>query len=242
MNDLTMPLLLDLDVVSLTMSLVNIASATGEEGSLADSIEDALAPVAHLSVERIGDAVVARTPERGEEGDRVLVAGHIDTVASGTDSFAYVEMGKLFGPGACDAKGGVAVMLRAALATYDRDITFVFYDGAEGDPSHGLAALADTRPDLVAVGLAVLLEPTSGGVVTAQPTHPDLARLVGLAGLVSAPGSPASCSGYELLASRGMATVAFGPGDARLAHSPDEFVPTAELTECEYVLRTWLQG
>jgi len=211
MNDFTMPLLLDLDVVSLTMSLVNIPSATGAAGGLADSIEEALTPVAHLSVERIGDTVVVRTLQRGDAAERVLVAGRIDTVGGDSESFAYVEMGKLFGTGACDPKGGLAVLLKAATATYDRDVTYVLYDGAEGDLRHGLTALADTRPDLLAVDLAVLLEPTA-----------------------------ASWSDVATLASSGIPTAAFGPGDPSLAHSPDEFVPTAELTQCEHVLRTWL--
>ncbi|KQW47871.1 hypothetical protein ASC77_15755 [Nocardioides sp. Root1257] len=218
MSDFTMPLLLDLDVVSLTMSLVNIGSGTGDEAALADSVESALAPLAHLTVERVGDSVVARTLVREGAGERVLVAGHLDTVAGDPDSFAYVEMGKLFGPGACDAKGGLAVLLRAALTAYDRDVTFVLYAGGESD---GLSALADARPDVLDVGRAVVLEPTSGEFTTATPL---------------------SCSGADLLAARGIAVEVFGPGDPALAHAAGEFVPTAELTECEFVLRTWLQA
>jgi acetylornithine deacetylase/succinyl-diaminopimelate desuccinylase-like protein len=239
MNDFTMPLLLDLDVVSLTMSLVNITSATGDEGGLADSIESALAPLTHLTVERIGNTVVAAAALPDEGVERVLVAGHLDTVTAAPDSFAYVEMGRLFGPGACDVKGGLAVMLRAAVSTYPRQVTFVFYDGAEA-ARDGLTALAETRPELVAADAAVVLTPTTSGVSTANPTHPSLTRLIELA---DAPGTPVpspSCSGLEVLSSRGIPSAAFGPGEPSLAHSPDEFVPTAELTQCEHVLRAWL--
>lgn len=218
MTDFALPLLLDLDVVSLTMSLVNIGSETGDEGALADSVESALTPLAHLTVERVGDTVVARTLVRDEAGGRVLVAGHLDTVAGDPDSFAYVEMGKVFGTGACDAKGGVAVMLKAATAPYERDITFVFHEGGE---SNGLGALVAARPDLLAVDRAILVEPTSGVVATA---------------------SSLSCSGVAVLTALGVPVEVFGPGDPALAHTPGELVPTAELTECEFVLRTRLLG
>ncbi|MFC6344870.1 M20/M25/M40 family metallo-hydrolase, partial [Nocardioides hankookensis] len=132
MSDFTLPLILDLDVVSLAMSLVNIGSETGDEGDLADSVETALTPLPHLTVERVGNAVVARTRARPDSGERVLVAGHLDTVAGEPDTFAYVEMGKVFGTGACDAKGGLAVVLKAAQPAYERDVTFLFYAGGEG--------------------------------------------------------------------------------------------------------------
>lgn len=43
------------------------------------------------------------------------------------------------------------------------------------------------------------------------------------------------------LAAQG-ASVGFGPGDEAVAHTDGEFVPTAELTESEHALRTWLQA
>ncbi|MBZ5737955.1 hypothetical protein [Nocardioides mangrovi] len=228
-----MPLLLELDVVSLTMSLVNIPSETGAEDGLAAAIEAALAPLAHLAVERVGNTVVARTPDAGV-AERVLVAGHLDTDPGDPDSFAYVEMGKLFGIGACDAKGGLAVLLRSAAATPSPGVTFVLHAGG------GLATLAETRPELLAADVAVLVAPTSGGV--ADPTHPAHARLAGLADTAGVPASADRQAEVDLLVARGIPTVSFGPGDPAVAHAPGEFVPTAELTQCEYVLRTWLEG
>jgi succinyl-diaminopimelate desuccinylase len=36
--------------------------------------------------------------------------------------------------------------------------------------------------------------------------------------------------------------VNYGPGDPSLAHTRDEFVPVAEIRECEDKLRAWLSG
>jgi acetylornithine deacetylase len=35
-------------------------------------------------------------------------------------------------------------------------------------------------------------------------------------------------------------TVIFGPGDVRVAHSADEYVPLAEVADCARVLATWV--
>jgi acetylornithine deacetylase/succinyl-diaminopimelate desuccinylase-like protein len=245
MNDFTPPLLLGLDVVSLTMSLVNIPSPTGADGALADAIEAALAPLGHLDIERIGSTVVARSRSAAEQGsgrERVLLTAHIDTVPGPLDELAYVEMGKLFGTGACDAKGALAVLLKAAMVTYDGDLTVVLHGTAEDGGTAGLKALAETRPELLIADVAVVLEPTRSRVARAGGPHPALDRLAGLVEPTTEPVATPPCSALDLLASLGLPTAAFGPGDPALAHTAGEFVPTAELTECEYVLRTWLKG
>ena len=62
--------------------------------------------------------------------------------------------------------------------------------------------------------------------------------------LVSAPARVASFATTASLRSAvGSATVpgvAFGPGDPSVAGTPGEFVPTAQLTQSEFVLRQWL--
>ena len=66
------------DSASLTASLVDIRSVSGEEEPLASLIEAALRGLPHLSVHRDGNAVIARTTLGRPQ--RVIVAGHIDTV------------------------------------------------------------------------------------------------------------------------------------------------------------------
>ncbi|REK74021.1 M20/M25/M40 family metallo-hydrolase [Aeromicrobium endophyticum] len=237
-----MPLPLPLDIASLTMGLVNIGSASGDEGPIADSIEQALRTQPHLTVERFGGTVVARTALGHPE--RVLLAGHLDTVAGAGDPVAYVEMGKLFGLGACDMKGGLAAMLKAAtLGTYGRDATFVFHDGGEAaDGPSGLDRLAEQRPDLLEADLAIVLEPTDARVEFADGDldTPAVAELLAL--VEPEPVRAAGRSGAARLERLGLTALTFGPGDPRLAHTEHEHVPTAQLAACEHVVRELLRA
>ncbi len=155
------------DVVSLTAALCDIESVSRNEAAIADAIQAALEPLAHLEVTRHGNTVVARTSLARSE--RVVLAGHIDTVpVTDPPNLPTRRIGdELVGRGTVDMKGGVAVQLRLAaqLAQPSRDVTFVFYEGEEIDGEHnGLAHLAEGRPDLIRADFAVLLEPTNGGV------------------------------------------------------------------------------
>jgi len=161
----------DLDLRSagpdLTAALVDIASVSGDEGPLADAIERALLRLPHLTVTRHGNTLVARTGLDRQE--RVLLAGHIDTVphAANFPSQWDTERVRLTGVGTSDMKAGVAVQLRLAATVTEpnRDLTYVFYECEEVDAArNGLYRLSRDAPELLAGDFAVLLEP-SGGVV-----------------------------------------------------------------------------
>ena len=140
-------------------------SVSGNEQPLADAIASALADVAHLRLHRDGNAIVAQTAFG--RGERVVLAGHIDTVPVNDNLPSRREDGLLFGCGSCDMKSGVAVQLRLAarLANAVRDVTYVFYDCEEVEAErNGLLRLSRHRPELLAGDFAVLLEP-SGAVV-----------------------------------------------------------------------------
>src|SRR6476660_682395 len=107
-----MSLDLDTDVVALTESIVNIESVSQNEKALADGVEEALGAVAHLEVTRIGHSIVART-DLGR-AERVVIAGHLDTVPRNHNLPARNDGTRLHGLGSCDMKGGVAVALRLA--------------------------------------------------------------------------------------------------------------------------------
>ena len=83
-------------------------------------------------MQRFGNTVVART-ELGRD-ERVVIAGHIDTVPLNDNLPARRDDGgNLHGLGTCDMKGGVAVALRlaATMPEPNRDLTFVFYECEE---------------------------------------------------------------------------------------------------------------
>jgi succinyl-diaminopimelate desuccinylase len=153
------------DVVQLTEDLVNIESVSGEEQAVADAVEAALRARDHLRVERFGHTVVART-EQGR-AERVVVAGHLDTVPLNDNLPARRDATRLHGLGSCDMKGGVAVALRTAatVARPNRDVTYLFYECEEVEAErNGLHLLAQTRPDLLEADFAILMEPSDGGV------------------------------------------------------------------------------
>jgi succinyl-diaminopimelate desuccinylase len=163
---------LSVDIVTLTAAVCDIQSVSGAEAALADAVEDQLRALGHLEVIRDGDTVIART-QLGR-GERVVLAGHLDTVplTSPPNLPTRREVDPdgvevLIGRGTVDMKGGVAVQLRIAaeLPEPNRDITFIFYECEEVESErNGLARLAATRPELLQADFAVLLEPTDGGI------------------------------------------------------------------------------
>jgi len=161
------PATLDLsqDVVALTEDLVNIESVSGDEQSIADAVETALRVLHHLEVQRFGHTVVARTDQGRDE--RVVIAGHLDTVPVNDNLPARRDESRLHGLGACDMKGGVAVALRlaATMPVTNRDVTYLFYDCEEVEAErNGLQLLSRSRPDLLQADFAILMEPSDGVV------------------------------------------------------------------------------
>ncbi len=164
---------LSLDAVSLTAAICDIPSVSKDEELLADLIEEQLRALPHLEVTRIGHSIVART--NLGRAERVVLAGHIDTVPLTSDPANLptrrVESSDgeiLWGRGTVDMKGGVAVQLRIAhdVPEPNRDITFVFYEAEEIDSEfNGLLHIQQQRPDLIEdADFAVLLEPTDAQV------------------------------------------------------------------------------
>jgi len=151
------------DAAALTAALVDVPSVSGDEQALADAVAGALAGLPHLTIRRDGNAVVART-DLGRP-QRVILAGHLDTVPIAGNVPSRTEDGLLYGCGSCDMKSGVAVQLRLAwqLAEPSRDVTYVFYDCEEVEAErNGLLRLCRNAPELLGGDLAVLLEPTGG--------------------------------------------------------------------------------
>ena len=156
---------LSADVVTLTQQLVDIESVSHHEQEIADAVEAALRTLPHLSVTRRGHTVVART-ELGR-GERVVIAGHLDTVPLNDNLPARLEDGILHGLGSCDMKGGDAVMLKLAadVTEPNRDLTFIFYEAEEVESVHnGLRKLTVSDPELVRADFAILMEPSNASI------------------------------------------------------------------------------
>ena len=151
-------------LLDLATSLVEIASPSRHEAAIADFVESTLGGLAHLEVLRIGDNVVARTA-LGRRS-RVIVAGHLDTVSTAAPP-PSVRDGVLWGLGAADMKGTIAVMLEAAASLDDPsvDVTWIFYAREEIARSEsGLLEIEAYDPSILIGDVAILGEPTSDAV------------------------------------------------------------------------------
>lgn len=151
------------DPVALTRALVDIESVSGNEREIADAVSDALLDLGHLTVERIGNTVVARTGLG--RPNRVVLAGHLDTVPLADNWPSTVDSEAIYGCGTSDMKSGTAVALHlaATLAEPRHDVTYFFYECEEVDAARsGLTVVGRERPELLEADFAVLLEPTYG--------------------------------------------------------------------------------
>ncbi|MCA1828309.1 MAG: succinyl-diaminopimelate desuccinylase [Myxococcales bacterium] len=147
-----------MDLAARTLQLCEIKSPVGDEGSIAAYVQDA------VRGERIGNAVVAGRVNPAKPA--VILAGHLDTVPLQEGDFpARRESGRIYGRGASDMKGALAVMIEL----WDRldreelpvELVEVFYDREEGPVAeNGLLPLLEKRPDLRKARLALCLEPT----------------------------------------------------------------------------------
>ena len=149
----------------MTSTLVAIPSVSFEEAAIVDFLHNRLNRVPWLETSRIGDNLIART--NMEKGRRLLLGGHTDTVPANNNLEPRLEGETLWGLGAADMKGGLAVMLSLAEAIPSPafDMTYLFYAREEVAAEHsGLKDIVDAAPELLDADLALLGEPTSGTV------------------------------------------------------------------------------
>jgi succinyl-diaminopimelate desuccinylase len=162
-------------LADLTAWLCGIPSVTGSEDACADAIETWLRARTSMEVSRHGKCVLARAlaaaPPPESRRPLVLLVGHTDTVPPKPgDGPARVEGDTIFGLGASDMKGGLAVMLALAEDLFPAggppqacayDLGLVFYDHEEGPwVKSGLGPLLEQVPWLSTAALAFCLEPS----------------------------------------------------------------------------------
>jgi succinyl-diaminopimelate desuccinylase len=153
------------DPVGLTRALVDIESVSGDEREITDAVEAVLVAADHLTVERAGNVVCARTTLG--RPSRVILAGHLDTVPVHGNLPSTVVGDLMYGCGTSDMKAGSALALHLA-ATVTKpafDVTYLFYDCEEVEAErNGLNKASVTHPQWLVADFAVLLEPTHGRV------------------------------------------------------------------------------
>ena len=153
------------DVFALTAALVDIPSESFQEQPIVELIEAELRACPHLTVDRIGDNLVARTMLGRDR--RLVLGGHTDTVPANDNMGARIDGDRLYGLGSTDMKGGIATMLELA-RTVDEpavDLTYVFYAREEVAVIHnGLREIERNNPELLAGDVALLGEPTLGAL------------------------------------------------------------------------------
>jgi succinyl-diaminopimelate desuccinylase len=158
------------DLLAATRELLAVPSPSGGEAALAGLVEEALGRCPWLAVDRIGDNVIGRTGADvigrtgAGHGRRVVLAGHLDTVPPVGNETPRLEGDTLWGVGASDMKGGLAVMLDLATTVREPavELTWCFYAREEiGRAENGLLEVWDRRPELLAGDAAILGEPTS---------------------------------------------------------------------------------
>ena len=152
------------DLLELTARLVDIPSESHGEAAITDWIEARLRATAPwLTVDRVGENLVART--HLGRSQRLVLAGHTDTVPINANLPSRVDGDVLWGCGTADMKSGLAVMLELACSVREPavDTTYVFYEAEEvAAEFNGLKRLFAERPDLVRGDVAILGEPTDG--------------------------------------------------------------------------------
>lgn len=153
-------------LADLTLALCRIPSETGDERAIADDLEARCrALLGSEHVLRLGDSVVALPPRRADR-PTIGLFGHSDTVKPADDQPVEIRDGRVFGCGASDMKGGLAVMLAllAEQSALGCNLVAVFYDKEEGPSTENGLEPVLASGCLPTMDLAVCLEPTDNRI------------------------------------------------------------------------------
>lgn len=135
--------------------LVDIPSETGNEAAIRDVIAGRLR--SHPQTV-IADSLVVGEPAPG----KVILAGHTDTVPLQGHVGARIDGDRLFGLGATDMKGGLAVMIHLIETLGTDNVVGVFYAGEEGPlKNNQLGPILDALPVLEQAEAGIVMEPTN---------------------------------------------------------------------------------
>ncbi len=153
------------DIAALAQRLVRVPGVTGQEGDIA---REYCAAARALGLQAETDAVgnvIVRKPGHGS-GPRLALSGHLDTVPADPSRWTVpphaglIRDGMLYGRGAADMRGMLAVLLAVAAETKRAGETVIIatageelYEGATLGPALDAAA-----PDILIIGEATECE------------------------------------------------------------------------------------
>jgi succinyl-diaminopimelate desuccinylase len=152
----------DPEVAARTLALVDIHSPSGGEQEIAEYVA---AEMPWPPTWREGETLWYAT---GASPPQVVLAGHLDTVPANGNFPGRRGDGVVHGLGASDMKGGVAVMMEAALALArggaNASAGFLFFPREEVAVEHSPLPTFFATGALEGAGLVVVLEPTDNEI------------------------------------------------------------------------------
>ena len=154
-----------------TLAFVDMPSVSGDEDALLRTVAD-LMPVERFVLMDGGDGVAFFGPDRRRTGvPMVVLAGHVDTVPPNATPPPRLEGATIFGRGAADMKGALAVMVEVAISIAREprrgsfDVGFLFFGREELPISESaLLPLLDRSESARSADLAIVMEPTANAI------------------------------------------------------------------------------
>ena len=143
---------------------------TGAEKELCDDLAARISTSPGWETERISNNLAVRRSEPDPSRQRIVLAGHLDTVPEPEGGIEVrVDGDRVYGRGASDMKAGDALMLAllegVAWEEARFEPAFVFYEREEGPyAENGLEAVFAGCPWVLDAGLALVPEPTSAAL------------------------------------------------------------------------------
>lgn len=164
MTDAQPQRLLEERLIDWTLELIRIPSVTGNEEQICThvlALAERLCPQA--TCHRVGNSAIILPPQQADR-PTIGLFGHTDTVKPATDQPVGLIDGAVFGCGASDMKGPLAVMLALLqeVETLQRaNLAFIFYDKEEGPNAESGLIPVLASGILPRLDLALCLEPTN---------------------------------------------------------------------------------
>ena len=155
------------NLVKYTIDLVNIPSVIGNEKEIADFVENFLKRFLK-NIIRHNNSIIAYN-DLNLNKKTITLLGHLDTVPGINEFTGQIIDGKIYGLGASDMKGGLAVMMALAELFSKKEskynLIYVFYEKEEGPyETNGLEPLLKSYDIIQKSDLAFALEPTNNKI------------------------------------------------------------------------------